>query len=192
VLVFLLMWLPGSSPAIISAQHPMADVFSIIADPSTGRAELLDALRQLGPITERADFWSGIANSAAYRQDHRRQAVFALFRRHVSPGTTLADLARLLDGPTWLVDDDISVMTALGGKIPVAWTLDDTAAVLSVFPGLADDQHQYWAIYLRIGGQIDEQSIRAALRGAPAPSAVQQAQILEIGYLPADSLAEQA
>jgi hypothetical protein len=164
----------------------MADVSAIIANPRTKKAALVKAIQQLGPLDQPAAFWSAIANSADYNADHRRRAVFELVRRHVLPGTTLGELARLLDTPTWLDDDDIAVVTVLGGKIPVSWTFDDTVLVLSVHPGQPTDDDQPWAIYLRVEGQIDEASARAVLRGAPAPAAVPQAEILEVGFLPAD------
>ena len=35
-------------------------------------------------------------------------------------------------------------------------------------------------------GKVDEADARAVLRGAPAPAAAQRAEILEVGFLPAD------
>jgi hypothetical protein len=164
----------------------MERLLATIADPRASTPALIDAIRQLEAVTEPARFWSAIANSATYRPDHRRQAVFALFRRHVTPGMTLADLARLLDNPAWLHDDDISVVTVLGGKIPVQWTFDDTVFMLGVFPALAEGRQGSWAIYLRVAGHVDRARFADALHGRPAPDEVRTAQLREVGFSPAD------
>jgi hypothetical protein len=155
-----------------------------IADPGTGRTALIGAIRGLGPVTEPASFWSDIAGDDAFGAEHRRRAVVALFRRHVVPGTTLADLARALDDPAWLRDDDFSVVDVLGGKIPVSWTSEDTVLALGVLPELSDESSRGWAIYLRLGGTIDMADVLALLHGATVPPEVQGAEILEVGFEP--------
>ena len=124
-----------------------------------------------------------IAGSDAYSPDRRRRAVVELFRRHVRPGMTLADLARVLDDPAWLRDDDLSVVDVLGGKIPVSWTLEDTVLVLGVLPGLPDDPS--WSIYLRVAGKVELAGVLAVLHGRDAPPDVARAEIREVGYEPA-------
>jgi hypothetical protein len=123
-----------------------------------------------------------IAGSDAYSPDRRRRAVVELFRRHVKVGMTLAELARVLDDPAWLRDDDLSVVEVLGGKIPVAWTHEDTVLVLGVLPGLPDDPS--WAIYLRVAGRVELADVLALLRGGEAPPETAQAEIREIGFEP--------
>ena len=128
---------------------------------------------------------SVIAGSDAYGPDRRRRAVVELFRRQVQPGMTLADLARVLDDPAWLRDDDLSVVDVLGGKIPVSWTLEDTVLVLGVLPSLPDDPA--WSIYLRVAGKLELADVLALLHGGTAPPEVQRAEILEIGFEPPDA-----
>ena len=163
------------------------DELAAIADPSTGRTALIDAIRGLGPVTEPASFWSDIAGDDAFGPEHRRRAVVALFRRHVVPGTTLAELARALGDPAWLVDDDVSVVDVLGGKIPVSWTIADTVLVFGVLPELSDEVSRDWAIYLRVAGTIDLADVIALLRGGTAAPEVQRAEILEVGFEPPGS-----
>lgn len=167
-------------------QPNMDDLRLIIADPEIDRKTLIQAIRKLGPVTESAQFWVDMANSEQYGQDHRRQTVFQLFKRHVSPGLTLAELAQILDNPGWLANEDIAVVTALTGEIPVKWTLEDTVFVLSVFPALADGRYDHWAIYLRVSGQVDRESFISLLRGGPASEEVKQARVLEIALSPDD------
>jgi hypothetical protein len=123
-----------------------------------------------------------VAGSDDHSPDSRRRAVVELFRRHATPGTTLAELARALDDPAWLRDEDLSVVEVLGGKIPVSWTLEDTVLVLGVLPGLPDDPS--WAIYLRVAGKVELADVLALLHGRDAPPEVGQAEILEIGFEP--------
>ena len=160
------------------------DELAAIADPSTGRTALIDAIRDLGPVTEPASFWSDIAGDDAFAPEHRRRAVVALFRRHVVPGTTLADLARALGDAAWLTDDDVSVVEVLGGKIPVSSTFEDTVLVLGVLPGLPDEASRHWAIYLRVAGTLDLSDVLALLHAGAAPPEVERAEILEVGFEP--------
>ena len=125
---------------------------------------------------------SVIAGSEADSPDRRRRAVVELFRRQVRPGMTLAELARVLDDPDWLRDDDLSVVDVLGGKIPVSWTLEDTVLVLGVLPGLPDDPA--WSIYLRVEGKLELADVLAVLHGRDAPPEVAGAEIREIGFEP--------
>ena len=125
---------------------------------------------------------SVIAGSDAHSPERRRRAVVELFRRQVRPGMTLAELARVLDDPDWLRDDDLSVVDVLGGKIPVSWTLEDTVLVLGVLPGLPDDPG--WSIYLRVAGKLELGEVLALLHGGTAPPEVERAEILEIGFEP--------
>jgi len=125
---------------------------------------------------------SVIAGSDAYGPERRRRAVVELFRRQVQPGMTLADLARVLDDPAWLRDDDLSVVDVLGGKIPVSWTHEDTVLVLGVLPGLPDDPG--WSIYLRVAGKLELADVLALLHGRDAPAHVARAKIREIGFEP--------
>jgi hypothetical protein len=116
--------------------------------------------------------------------DSRRRQVVELFREHVRPGMTLAELARVLDEPEWLRDEDLSVVDVLGGKIPVRWTHEDTVLVLGVLPGLPDDPG--WSIYLRVAGRVALADVLALLHGREAPAEVARAEIREIGFEPPD------
>lgn len=164
----------------------MDSLLATIADPKISQDALIQALRQLGPATEPASFWTKIANRADYGPDQRRRAVFELFKRHVSPGLTLGELSDLLDHPAWLDDAHVSVVDRLGGKIPVTWTPQDTIFVLAVFPNLPDGRYAHWAIYLKVSGKVDRESFIRAIRGIAVPDAVRTARLLEFGLSPPD------
>ncbi len=164
----------------------MDTLLATIADPRTSRDALVQALRQLGPATEPASFWTTIANRADYGPDQRRRAVFELFKRHVTAGQTLGQLASLLDHPTWLSAADVSVVDRLGGKIPVGWSAADTIFAVAVFRDLPDGRYAHWTIYLKVSGKIDRDSFVRALLGEPVPEAVRDARLLEFGLSPPD------
>jgi hypothetical protein len=155
-----------------------------IANPDIKQAALVEAIQKLGPVTEEPGFWSAIANDEKYSQDHRRRAVYELFQRHIHSGMTLAVMAELLDDPTWLKDEDITMVTMVGGKLPVKWSMEDTIFILHIFPGLPDRQYAHWAAYIKISGKVERQSIVDVLRGRPVEPAAARATVLEIGLVP--------
>ena len=164
----------------------MDSLLATIAEPKTSREALIQALGQLGPPSEPASFWTSIANSSSYGPDHRRRAVFELFKRHVAPGQTLGQLAQLLDHPTWLDAADVSVVDRLGGKIPVAWSSADTIFAIALFPGVSNRRYAHWTIYLKVSGKVDRYSFVRALRGEPVADAARGARLLEFGLSPPD------
>jgi hypothetical protein len=164
----------------------MNDLLVMIFDPKINQETLIHAIQNLGSNTESAHFWVRIANSQEYRQDHRRRAVFQLFQRHVVPGVRLSELAQILDNPSWLADDDVSVVTLMAGEVPVKLTPEDTVFVLPVFPNLPDGRYENWAIYLRVLGQVDRESFINILRGKPVAEAVSNAKVLEFALSPDD------
>ena len=164
----------------------MSRLLHVIANPKTDKETLMRAIQQVGAVTEAASFWSDIANSNSYSQDHRRRAVFQLFLRHVSPGITLAELARILANPSWLADEEIHVVTFLAGKIPVEARFEDTIFLLRLFPDLPDGRWLYWAIYLSVSGKIKAESLSKVLRGDEV--AAGDAKLLEFGLSPDDPM----
>ncbi|MGB0385874.1 MAG: hypothetical protein ACPGWR_13730 [Ardenticatenaceae bacterium] len=162
----------------------MDGLLQVIANPKTDKESLMQAIQQLGSVSEPAQFWSDMANSESYSQDHRRRAVFQLFLRHVSPGISLAELAQILANPSWLADDEIHVVTFLAGKIPVKVRFEDTIFVLCLFPDLPDGRWKYWAIYLSVSGKVKAESLRKVLRGDAV--AASRAKMVEFGLSPDD------
>ena len=123
-----------------------------------------------------------IANDASRATADRRHAVFQLFAGHVRPGMTLAELAEVLAGAEWLRDEDVSVVTAIAGKIPVTWSSEDTVFVLHVLPEAGDGGT--WAIYLRVLGRVRREELIRVLRTGDGGEAA-SARVAEIGLSPA-------
>jgi len=169
----------------------MSEPLSLIADPDIDKTTLLQAIRKLGPVTESERYWTDIANSKSYSKEHRRLAVFLLFKRFISPGITLYELARILDMPGWLTKEDITIVTVQGGKIPVTWSFEDTIFVLTVFPDVQDTNNRYanWAIYLKVAGKIKRDEFIEIIHGKPVSENVKNAELLQIGFSP-DNLAD--
>lgn len=139
-------------------------------------AELREVLDRLGPIKEPASFWSAIANDRSMPMTNRKLALVQLVRRHVVPGTTtVGAFARMLDGPRWLGDDKVTAFTAIAGKVPVSWSLDDTVIALAL-PG------DSCAIYLTIGGTFAAEAVVAALRGTTLDARILSAVIRDAGF----------
>jgi hypothetical protein len=150
------------------------DPFEVFGRSEADEAELRDATERLGAVTERRSFWSAIANDPSRPASHRALALEQLFRRHVHPDTTLSALAEMLDGAGWLDDGDVTVVTALGGKVPVTWSLDDTVFAIAL-PGSRG------AVYLAVTGRFGAEELAAALRGASRDERVRSAVIRDVG-----------
>src|SRR5206468_2467897 len=105
----------------------MGNQFEKFKRTDSSEAELREAARLLGAVVEPPSFWSAIANDASMPVMHRKLALVQLVRRHVLPGTTTVGVfAEMLKGAEWLSDGDITVITEIGGKVPVTWSPDDT------------------------------------------------------------------
>ncbi len=107
-------------------------------------------------------------------------AVIELFRRHVTKGITLHRMAKLLEGATWLQDEDVDVVTAIEGEIPVTWNLEDTVFVIRLFP--ESERQSSFAIYLRVAGKVPLDSFIRLLRGYKVPESTENAVVLEVGF----------
>ena len=133
----------------------------VIANKDSSEAELLDAINTLSmPAHEPPTFWLDLANNLNYSPMHRRHCVFQFFRRHVRPGMTLTKLGRVLGHPTWLRPDDIDIVQAVIGELPIAWSPEDTIVVLRIqvgAPGLCA------AAYIKIAGKVRRSHILTLL-----------------------------
>lgn len=153
----------------------MRDPFEEFKRADASEAEIGQAGELLGAVVELPSFWSGIANDASMPVAHRRLAVVQLVRRHVLPGrTTVGVFAEMLDGAQWLGDGDITLISEVGGKIPVSWTAEDTVIAVAL-PG------NRGAIYLAIAGRFSVREIAVALRGMSRDVRVLSAVIRDAG-----------
>jgi len=154
----------------------MESPFEMFQRRDSGEAELREAAERLGPVAEPPSFWSAIANDASRHATHRGLAVVELVRRHVVPGaTTLGLFARMLDGASWLADDDVTAITEISGKVPVRWSPGDTVTSIAL-PGSRG------AIYLAISGSYSALEIAAALHGVWLNTRISAAVIRDTGF----------
>lgn len=160
------------------AESPMwTDPYSVIRDRAASDAEWVSALALLQETSEPPTFWSEIANDPSYPAAHRRRAVFQLLRRHAHGGMTLGELARLLNGPSWLSRPQVRAVAHLHGKIPVS--LGPDRSVFAIRPELPAGDNS--AIYLGIAGhEIDEENLFSILKGRAGPRD-EDPIVLEIG-----------
>ena len=70
----------------------MNSAFGIISDRNSSNISLLTALNEISKEKESSQFWVNIANDSTYSDDHRRRAIFMLFKRHVSSNINLMNL----------------------------------------------------------------------------------------------------
>jgi hypothetical protein len=117
-----------------------------------------------------------IANDPAYSPEERRTAVLRLFREHVRPGMTLAEVGDLLEGAPWLDDGDVTVVEDVGGALPVRPSEGVTIARIAVLPSSGSPSF----VFLAIAGEVDGSDVAAALRGAGGADA----EVVEIGVYP--------
>jgi hypothetical protein len=95
------------------------NLLTTIHSPETPEIEFLKAVSKLGYVDEPASFWSEIANDSRFKIECRRIAVLQLFSRHVRTPTPLAEIAKLLNHPGWIRNEDIKSITFIGGFVPL-------------------------------------------------------------------------
>lgn len=155
---------------------------STVLDPAAPEADVAQAARRVSDDEVPAGVWARIANDSTYGSAHRRVCIFELFRRHVHPGSTVAEIGRLLNRPTWLLDQDVRELQDLSGRLPpVALNAVDSVFAIDVLPG-PPPVTVLWSVYLRIRGRVDRDGFLACLRGNPA-GAASAAGVEEIGFL---------
>jgi hypothetical protein len=155
----------------------------VISDPSVTKQALEAAINQLSGTSEPPSFWSSIANDPQYSDDHRRIAVFQLFKRHVRPGRTISEVAATLNKPTWLKEENLAIVERIHGKIPVKWDLVNS--VFSIRIGLPPENNS--TIYLKVKEKrIQPKELYECLKGIVVDQVCSQATVMEIGYSEVD------
>ncbi len=169
-----------------STYKEMNPILNIISDIEISKEKLIEALASLKDTSESYKFWLMIVNNNAYKDDHRRRALFMLFNRHIKANITIQDFSRFLEKPNWLAIDDIEVVSLLGGEMPIGFNPNDTNLVLKVFPNISDSQRKFWAIYIRIEGKISKTEFFEIVSsgGERGSKELKEKKILEIGLSP--------
>jgi len=159
------------------------ELLSVIANRNISYKKLVKTVEKLSEVTEASTFWSDIANSQKYSKKHRRIAIVELFLRHIKPGMTLSQLARILDNPNWLQSNNVNLVTDVFGWLPLKKLSPGTVFHIWLFP---ETPGLIWSISLRISGEITKDDFLKAIWGQEVDPQVLNAQILEIGMCTPD------
>ena len=95
----------------------------------------------------------------------------------------LSEVARVLDNPDWVRDEDIIVIQDVGGFVPVRLLPSNTAFAL-LLRQLSEKGRSDSAIYLSVSGQVERGDFIALLRGRKVADSVQEAVLNETGMVP--------
>jgi hypothetical protein len=95
----------------------------------------------------------------------RRNCIVEVVKKHIHPGMTLFDLARLLNHPTWLRDGDVCHWNNACGSfwIPVNITAEDSTFSIGLLPDEASPPAP--AIFLRVSERITRAEFLSIVRG---------------------------
>jgi hypothetical protein len=97
--------------------------------------------------------------------------------REVIPGaTTLGALGALIDAPSWLDDGVVTVVEAVGGKLPVSWPPGGTVATVALPGGRA-------VLYLALDEAFTAADVAAGLRNAPGAERASGAVVRELAVV---------
>jgi hypothetical protein len=144
----------------------MNSKFKILTDPLLTDHALLNALLNLeDEIEETPGFWSAIANDKNFNDNHRRYAVFMLFKRHVKAGISINQLGELMNKPSWLSYEDVTLIEKIAGEMPIEFSLADSFFIIKVFSHLSYGRWEYWGIYFKIEGKINRRDFYNIISG---------------------------
>ncbi len=166
--------------------NSMDNNMKIISDPNSSQYLLLKSVSNLKSIKEKPVFWTSIANSEKYRAEHRRVAVFMLFKRHIKSKISLMKLGEILDNPTWLKYENINTINTIIGEMPIKFNLNDNLISIYVFPELPKDSYNHWAIYLRVEGKMKPEDFYEIIKngGINGNTELKERKLLEFGLSP--------
>ena len=147
---------------------------ALIKDKSTPDPTLLEAISRLGKISEPPAFWIQIANDPGYTIQHRRRAVFALFRRHAEYVRELHLLGQFLESSEWFQERSVEKVPFVFGWVPVPPAPNEIIFTISVLGG--------WKIYMRVAGDVEESTVREILSGKEGEGLDMDLIITQYGY----------
>jgi hypothetical protein len=105
------------------------------------------------------------ANEKVNDQAECARSVFTLFAYHIRPGSSAAEVHRVLTNASWLQDTHLYGVRALGGWSAVPLTSDGTVFTMHLFPMEKDKRWSPWGISFRLSGTLRDEDALAFLRG---------------------------
>ena len=108
------------------------------------------------------------------------QKIIRFFQENIVVGQTLYNLSKVLKKIDSLEYDQIDVVTAIEGEIPVTWKAEDTIIVFRFLPHSTVSYPH--AVYLRVSGKISRFELIQLLRGKPTENFIKNSIVEEIGF----------
>ena len=135
---------------------------------SPSRESLSWTGRTVLPSGQSVSFLNVLANDSSSSREERARAIFTLFAHHIRPGSSAAEVHAVLTSTNWMASANLYAVTALGGWVPVEYTLEDSVFCMDASPADMDKQWSPWIICLRLSGikpsgRNQEELIREAL-----------------------------
>ncbi len=96
-------------------------------------------------------------------------AIYFLFNRHVKKDAALGEIAELLGKPKWIKEDEVRVISAFTGQLPLEFTpVDARMFQIRVFSNkdAAKDGMEHFVIYMNVKndpGQMDKEDFTSTL-----------------------------
>jgi hypothetical protein len=180
LLIVSFLILPSCNKKRTSKVGTLDPLLSVIAKKDLPEKELISAIKHLGPVTEPASFWNGIASNATYSPNHRRHAVFQLFKRHITSDLTLSEFGKRLEGATWLEDKNIDQMGFLSGQWEMEYTGDDSIFRLYILSHPPSN----WIIIIKISPEMTRAQLIKVIRGEAVGQGIKNGKVRQIQFSP--------
>jgi hypothetical protein len=144
------------------------DPLQRISQRTISEEELSLEISRLGGDAVPPSFWVAIANDGTFSPGHRAKCVCQLFERSIHGPIDIVDLARLLEGATWLGTSAITVVTHIRGELPVDWNLGEGVLAIHLFPGQTAEEV---VLYLRLSRALAPEAFVQVMKNPQAQAA---------------------
>lgn len=134
-------------------------------------------MKQMPDKPETAVLLARIANDPTYPDYHRCLCAVELCHRFVTNGMTLKEIARVLDHPLWLEQENIHLIKLVTGLCPIKVTAEDSSFSIVVLP---EPNRNASGAYLRIQGQLMEGELFQILKYGKAENEIGKRVLREI------------
>jgi hypothetical protein len=115
--------------------------------------------------TEPTNFWTRMANDEKLENWQRGLSIYFLYHRQVQKDISLGELRKTLSEPTWLKEEDVSVLTLVAGSVPLKLKRGETLFCIPIFRN-ADpkkDRSDCILLFMSVSGSISEKALVSLL-----------------------------
>lgn len=167
---FALLHQSAAAPLPDSVKEMMlrSGIFQALADETSSDDLLIGAHRAIPiAVPESPEFWSRIVKGTRFSQERQDFALMMLFRRHIHPGMTLGEMARIFEGHDWAKIEHIEVAGMYSSMVPQIW-LEASPFFVRKWSSKRDAVHRAVLVFEN-GNRMEKKDILAALRGQVDP-----------------------